>query len=190
MTQGTGAVKDLAAAAAAVRLVAMDVDGTLTDGGINIGNEGECYKRFHCRDGLAISASVRHGLPVALITGRDSRIVRLRASELHLPAEDVLTGVSDKGTALRELLTRYGITAKQVAYLGDDLNDLPVLTQVGLAACPADAVADVRSRCHVVLPHAGGQGAARDLLEFILKAKGQWEALVQEYINMGQGDRQ
>ena len=108
MTQGAGTGKDLTAAAAAVRLVVMDVDGTLTDGGIYIGNDGECCKRFHCRDGLAVSASVRHGLPVILLTGRDSRIIRLRAAELGLPAEAVLTGVADKGAALRQLLARYG----------------------------------------------------------------------------------
>ena len=190
MTQGAGTGKNLTAAAAAVRLVVMDVDGTLTDGGIYIGNDGECCKRFHCRDGLAVSASVRHGLPVILLTGRDSRIIRLRAAELGLPAEAVLTGVADKGAALRQLLARYGVTAGQVACLGDDLNDLPILTQAGLSACPADAAADVRVRVHVVLPHAGGQGAARDLLELIWKAKGQWESLVRDYIGMGRGDRQ
>jgi 3-deoxy-D-manno-octulosonate 8-phosphate phosphatase (KDO 8-P phosphatase) len=188
MTQGTGAVKDLAAAAAAVRLVAMDVDGTLTDGGINIGNEGECYKRFHCRDGLAISASVRHGLPVALITGRHSEIVLHRAMELGISS--VYENVIYKGKTLEQASKELDVPLEETAFMGDDLNDLPAFGRAAVTFAPADAAPEVRQRAMLVSDHNGGRGAVRDVIERILKAKGLWDQIVKEYEVQGQGDKQ
>ena len=102
MTKKEWTPEELQKLAAGIRLVAMDVDGTLTDGGIQIGNDGECFKRFNCRDGLGISTSVRHGLKIAIVTGRESRIIRIRAKEVGVDS-GVMTGVQDKAAALAAL---------------------------------------------------------------------------------------
>ena len=185
MTKKEWTPEELQKLAAGIRLVAMDVDGTLTDGGIQIGNDGECFKRFNCRDGLGISTSVRHGLKIAIVTGRESRIIRIRAKEVGVDS-----GVQDKAAALAALARLHHLELRETAFLGDDLNDLPALTRAGLAACPADAVPEVRERCQFVSAHKGGDGAAREFLEFLWKAKGQWDTIVQEYVEMGRGDRQ
>ena len=189
MTKKEWTPEELQKLAAGIRLVAMDVDGTLTDGGIQIGNDGECFKRFNCRDGLGISTSVRHGLKIAIVTGRESRIIRIRAKEVGVDS-GVMTGVQDKAAALAALARLHHLELRETAFLGDDLNDLPALTRAGLAACPADAVPEVRERCQFVSAHKGGDSAAREFLEFLWKAKGQWDTIVQEYVEMGRGDRQ
>ena len=153
-----------------IKLVALDMDGTLTDGSINIGVEGELFKRFNAKDGLGITAARRHGLRVAVITGRKGAIVQRRAEELGI-AEDVMTGISAKKKALQALAEKYSVSLEEIAFMGDDLNDLPALQAA-------------------VTPHKGGRGAVRDLLELILKARGIWDAIVEEYTEEGKEDRQ
>lgn len=189
MTEGTALIKGLEQKAAAIRLVALDMDGTLTDGSINIGPQGELFKRFNCRDGLVISAARRHGLRVAVITGRTGPIIRRRAQELGIE-DDILAGVSAKGEALRQLARSYGLPLSSIAFMGDDLNDLPALLAAGLSAAPADAAEDVKRRVDYLAPHGGGQGAVRDLLEFILQARGLWDTIINEYCGEGRADRQ
>ena len=172
-----------------IKLVALDMDGTLTDGSINIGGDGELFKRFNAKDGLGITTAVRHGLRVAVITGRKGPIVQRRAEELGI-AEDVMSGISAKKKALQALADKYNLSLKEIAFMGDDLNDLPALLTAGLSAAPADAAADVRQRVSYIATHNGGQGAVRDLLELILKARGLWTAIVEEYTEEGKGDRQ
>ena len=121
-----------------IKLVALDMDGTLTDGSINIGVEGELFKRFNAKDGLGITAARRHGLRVAVITGRKGVIVQRRAEELGI-AEDVMTGISAKKKALQALAEKYNVLLDEIAFMGDDLNDLPALKIAGLSAAPADA---------------------------------------------------
>ena len=175
--------------AARIRLVALDMDGTLTDGSINISGQGELFKRFNAKDGLGITAAKRHGLRVAVITGRKGPIIRYRAEELGI-AEDVMSGISAKKQALFALAGKHGLTPEEIAFMGDDLNDLPAILTAGLSAAPADAAEDVKSRVSWVSPHKGGQGAVRDLLELVLKARGIWDAIVREYSEEGKGDRQ
>lgn len=189
MTETTASGTELERKAAAIRLVALDMDGTLTDGSINIGAEGELFKRFNCRDGLAISAARRHGLRVAVITGRSGPIILRRAQELGIE-NDIIAGVAAKGETLRRLADSYGLPLASVAFMGDDLNDLPALLAAGLSAAPADAAADVKQKVDYLAPHAGGQGAVRDFLELILKARGLWDTIVSEYCAEGRGDRQ
>ena len=175
--------------AARIRLVALDMDGTLTDGSINIGAEGELFKRFNAKDGLGITAARRHGLRVSVITGRKGPIVQRRTEELGI-AEDALSGISAKKQALLALADKHNLTLEEIAFMGDDLNDLSALLAAGLSAAPADAAEDVRRRVSYIAPHKGGQGAVRDLLELILKARGIWDAIVDEYTEEGKEDRQ
>ena len=171
-----------------IRLLALDVDGVLTDGTLVFGREGDAFKHFHVRDGMGISLLRRMDIACALVTGRFSDMVRMRAEELKLDA--VCQGQQDKGAAFIELMERFQLTADQIAYIGDDLIDLPALRQAGLACAVADAVTEVRERAHFVTVSPGGHGAVREVAELILKAQGKWDAIVQGYLEQGQGDRQ
>jgi len=172
-----------------IKLVALDMDGTLTDGSINIGAEGELFKRFNAKDGLGITAAVRHGLHISVITGRKGPIVQRRTEELGIAA-DALSGISAKKQALQALAEKYDLSMEEIAFMGDDLNDLPALLAAGLSAAPADAADDVKLRVHYLSPRSGGQGAVRDLLELILKARGIWDTIVEEYTKEGNEVRQ
>ncbi len=162
--------------AAGVKLVVFDVDGVLTDGSLWYGPQGEALKRFNVKDGHAMVLARLTNLPVALLTARTSPMVEARAAELKLAK--VFQGRRDKGLALVELCGEFGLTPTDCAYMGDDLNDLPALQQAGLAACPADAVAEVRAAVHCVATAKGGHGAARELLELVLKATHRWAEAV------------
>jgi 3-deoxy-D-manno-octulosonate 8-phosphate phosphatase (KDO 8-P phosphatase) len=158
--------------ASGVRLLVFDVDGVLTDGGLWYGPDGEVMKRFDVKDGHALVLARLTGLPVALLTARTSRIVETRANELQLAR--VFQGRREKGPALLELCDELGVAPAATAYMGDDVNDLPAMAACGLTACPADAVDEVRQAVHFVSRHPGGRGAARELVELVLKATGRW----------------
>jgi len=166
----------LAARCQALRLVLSDVDGVLTDGTVLLLPDGREAKAFHIRDGLGMVLARRAGLKLGLISGRSSETVTARAAELGLDV--VRQGVSDKRAAFAEILREQGLRPEEVAYIGDDVNDLPVLTEVGLSAAPADATFEVRSQAFMVMEARGGQGCLREFLEAILKARGQWESLL------------
>jgi 3-deoxy-D-manno-octulosonate 8-phosphate phosphatase (KDO 8-P phosphatase) len=168
--------EELATRAARVRLLVFDVDGVLTDGGLYYGAEGELMKRFDVKDGHALVMARLAGLPAAILTARSSSIVEVRGRELGLAA--ILQGKKEKGPALDELLNQFSIPAESCAYMGDDLNDLGPMSRVGLSACPADAVPEVRQEAHFVAQSHGGRGAARELVELVLKASGRWEDVV------------
>jgi 3-deoxy-D-manno-octulosonate 8-phosphate phosphatase (KDO 8-P phosphatase) len=159
--------------AAAVKLAVFDVDGVLTDGGLFYGPDGEVMKRFDVKDGHAMVLCRLTSLPVALLTARSSRIVERRADELKLAK--VYQGRREKGPALVELCAELGLKPTDCSYMGDDVNDLAPLKLAGLAACPADAADEVRAAAHYVASKPGGRGAARELLELVLKATGRWE---------------
>lgn len=166
--------------AAKIRLVAFDVDGVLTDGGIYIGAEGELFKAFFCRDGLGIAIARQNGLKTAVITGRASLPVERRVRELHIDA--LWQGCMDKREAYRELKEKFAVTDEETAFIGDDLIDLPILVQAGFAGAPADAVPEVKRAAHVVSGFPGGRGAVREILEFLLKAQGKWETTVSNFM--------
>jgi 3-deoxy-D-manno-octulosonate 8-phosphate phosphatase (KDO 8-P phosphatase) len=166
--------------AAQVEYVLTDVDGVLTDGGIVFLGRDEEIRRFHVRDGSGIKYAQRAGLKVGFVSGRDSPVVARRAAELGVA--DLFQGSIKKLPVLEELMARHGLAAERFAYLGDDLIDLPILTRVGLAAAVADAHQEVRARAHLVTKTAGGQGALRELIEVVLKARGQWDALLAGYL--------
>ena len=156
--------------AARIRLVALDVDGVLTDGRLYYGPQGEALKVFDVRDGHGIRMLLAHGIEVAILSARASEIVAHRARELGVAR--VLQGRSDKAAAWAELLRDAAVPAECAAFIGDDLPDLPVLAQAGLAATVADARDEVRRAAHWVAAAPGGRGAVRALAEFILAAQG------------------
>lgn len=160
-------------------MLLMDVDGVLTDGTF-VPHGGDETKRFHSRDGIGLSLARRAGLKLGLISGRNSAVVAKRARELRM--QFVRLGVEDKSAALDEALDQENLSPDEVAYMGDDLPDLPVLRRVGLAAAVADAHFEVRSRVDYVTRTRGGFGAVRELIDQILSAKGLQETLVREYL--------
>ncbi len=157
-----------------------DVDGVLTDGRMYYGPEGEALKVFHVRDGLALKLAQRGGLKVGLLSARGGPAVEFRAKELGLDL--CLLHHKNKLAAFEGFLNDQGLTSHDVAFIGDDLQDLQVLTSCGLSFCPADAASEVRDRVHEVLNTAGGQGAAREAIERILRARGVWTDLVEPYL--------
>jgi 3-deoxy-D-manno-octulosonate 8-phosphate phosphatase (KDO 8-P phosphatase) len=163
-------MSDALARAAAVRLMAFDVDGTLTDGSILIGPDGEFGKRFSVRDGFGLVLLREAGVRIALVTGRSSTIVAQRARELRI--DTVLQGVGDKAAAMRELCAGAGLSLSQAGFMGDDWPDLPAMRVVGFAAAVADAVPEVRQAAHWTSSQGGGFGAARELAEHLLHAQG------------------
>jgi 3-deoxy-D-manno-octulosonate 8-phosphate phosphatase (KDO 8-P phosphatase) len=166
-------VSDLNARAANVKLLVFDVDGVMTDGGLYYGPQGEALKRFDVKDGHALVLARLTGLPAAILTARTSQIVEVRAQELKLVK--VMQGKKDKAPALVEMCTELALQPSDVAYMGDDVNDLAPMKLAGLAACPADAAPEVRGFVHYVAPSNGGRGAVRDLTELVLKATGRWD---------------
>lgn len=159
-----------------IRLVVLDVDGVLTDGSIWTGPDGELVKRFNTRDGLGIKMLQAAGIPVAILTGRNSRQTAARCAELGI--DSVSQGKLFKTDAWKAILTAHQVTAEETAYMGDDVPDIPVLHHAGLAAVPADANPDIVPLAQWVSPCRGGNGAVRSLAEFILRAQGRWDELV------------
>jgi 3-deoxy-D-manno-octulosonate 8-phosphate phosphatase (KDO 8-P phosphatase) len=162
--------------AAAVRLMAFDVDGTLTDGGLHVGPSGEGFKRFSVRDGLGLVLLREAGIRVALVTGRSSAIVEQRARELRI--DTVLQGVGDKAAAMRDLCTQAGLEPTQAGFMGDDWPDLPAMLAVGFAAAVADAAPQVKHVAHWVATAPAGGGAVRELAEYLLRAQGRLDAML------------
>jgi 3-deoxy-D-manno-octulosonate 8-phosphate phosphatase (KDO 8-P phosphatase) len=159
-----------------IRLLLSDVDGVMTDGRILLLPGGGEGKSFHVRDGLGILLAHRAGLRVGILSGRESEVVVSRARELGIGL--VRQGIRDKASCFREILKEEVLKPWEVAYLGDDLNDLPVLSEVGLSAAPADAPLDVRSQVFMVLDAPGGAGCLREFVEAILRSRGDWERVV------------
>jgi 3-deoxy-D-manno-octulosonate 8-phosphate phosphatase (KDO 8-P phosphatase) len=174
---GEGAGHDLDARCAPIELLIADVDGVLTDGVIAIDADGAETKHFHVRDGLGYALWHRAGKQSAVLSGRRAAAVERRAAELSI--SHVLQGHDAKAGPFGDLLARLGLEPRQACYIGDDLPDLPVLRAVGLAACPADAVAEVRGATHLITRAPGGRGAVREVIEVILKSQGKWESLVE-----------
>ena len=162
----------LLARAKPVRVVGFDVDGVCTDGKLYYGPAGEALHAFHARDGLGIVRARKAGLVLVAITGRTSKNVQARLSELGVP--HIVQGVMHKDAAFEPILREHGCTWAEAAFIGDDVNDLPCLTRVALAACVPDAARGVRERVHMVTEAAGGSGALREFLELILRAQGLW----------------
>lgn len=162
-----------------VRLLILDVDGVMTDGGIMIDDAGAESKSFNVRDGHGLKVLMRYGIEVALLTGRRSRAVEHRAAELGIA--EVHQGILNKAETFAEILQRRNLAPEETAYAGDDIVDIPVLRRVGFAVAPADAVPEVRQVVDYVTDCIGGRGAVRELCEVILRAQGFWAEVAARY---------
>jgi 3-deoxy-D-manno-octulosonate 8-phosphate phosphatase (KDO 8-P phosphatase) len=169
----------LAAKIREVRLLILDVDGVLTDGVIVIDDAGQESKHFDVRDGHGLKMLMRHGVEVALLTGRRSAVVEHRARELGIA--EVHQGAKHKLEVLEEILRRRELPAAAVGYVGDDVVDVPVLRRVGFAATVADAAQDIKSCVDYVTAKPGGRGAVREVCELILKAQDKWGDIAARY---------
>jgi 3-deoxy-D-manno-octulosonate 8-phosphate phosphatase (KDO 8-P phosphatase) len=172
-------VSDINEKASRIRLLLFDVDGVLTDGVVVMHTDGSESKGFHIRDGAAIVWAQRAGLPVGLLSARSSGATSHRAAQLAVRI--VLQGVPSKLAGYEQILRASAIEDAAVAYMGDDLLDLPVIARVGLSGAPADAAAEVRDRVDWVSRHDGGRGAVREFIELVLRAQGRWEAVTRDY---------
>lgn len=164
--------------ARSIKLILMDVDGTLTDGTLSVLPDGEEVKAYNVRDGMGILMAGKAGIDVGVITGKTSRSLGHRSSKLHLA--EIHQGVADKGKVLAEILERRKLAAEEVAYIGDDLGDLDVIRAVGLAAAVEDAHPLVRRHSDYICRLPGGRGAVREFIEFIIKSQGKWKTVLSE----------
>jgi 3-deoxy-D-manno-octulosonate 8-phosphate phosphatase (KDO 8-P phosphatase) len=173
-------MKDILERASQIKLLIFDVDGVLTDGSLFLGDDGQEYKAFHSQDGHGIKMLQRHGVRCAVITGRTSRVVEHRMRNLGI--ELVYQGQYNKLEGFADLLERIQLSPQQVAYVGDDVVDLPVMCRVGLAIAVQDAHPWVLKHAHWQTPRGGGRGAARDVCELLLEAQGVLRQELESYL--------
>jgi len=176
----TRVVNTAMARAASVRLMGFDVDGVLTDGALYFTAQGDEMKAFSSQDGHGLKMLQRAGVEVAIVSGRSSRALELRARNLGI--EELHMGVADKRALLAGLAARRGIDLAQAGYMGDDVVDLPILRACGFSATVADGHGEVRARVDYVAIRSGGRGAVREVCDLILRAQGKWDAAMAEYL--------
>lgn len=163
-----------------VKLIALDVDGTLTDGTLLYSDDGVQAKAFHVADGLGIVMAQAIGLKIAVISGRSSRTVERRMTELKVT--DLVQNCGDKAAALKNLLAKYDLNPNESAYVGDDINDLPAFSSVGVKIAVANAEGALKAQADWITPRSGGQGAVRDAINEILRRQGRLDEAVQAYL--------
>ncbi len=173
-------MQDILEKAARVKLVIFDVDGVLTDGSLFLGDDGQEYKAFHSQDGHGMVMLQSSGVRIAIITGRTSQVVATRMASLGI--SHLYQGQRDKRPAYAELKEKLGLTDADIAYVGDDVVDLPVMSQVGLAIAVQNAHAFTKQHAHWITPSAGGHGAAREVCELIMEAQGKLQEHLQTYL--------
>jgi 3-deoxy-D-manno-octulosonate 8-phosphate phosphatase (KDO 8-P phosphatase) len=164
----------------AVKAVMLDVDGVLTDGGIYYDPTGREIKRFHVADGLGMELLRHAGIRVVILSGRVAEAITRRAAELRVT--DCYQGVRDKKAQIEKLRQQWQLKAEELLYVGDDLNDLPAFEAVGVRVAVANADDMLRSQAHYVTQATGGNGAVREVCEWLLKARGEWEKAVEAYL--------
>jgi 3-deoxy-D-manno-octulosonate 8-phosphate phosphatase (KDO 8-P phosphatase) len=174
---------DFTRRAAGLEWLLFDVDGVLTDGLLYYSARGETLKRFNVKDGLAFRLAQRAGLRLGLLTGRSSKPLEKRARELDF--DTTIYGSKNKLEDFERFLKQQKTTPGRIAYIGDDLPDLPVLGRCALAFAPRDAAPEVRATAHRVLTVDGGRGAAREMIESLLRARGQWDEIVSTFAREG-----
>ena len=172
-------MRDILERASRIRLAIFDVDGVLTDGSLYIGDDGQEYKAFNSRDGHGMVLLRQTGVTLAIITGRSSEVVRIRMASLGI--SHVYQGIQDKLATYEELKQTLGLTDEAIAYVGDDVVDLPVLRRAGLAVAVADAHPLVQRHAHWRTASAGGRGAARDFCELLMEAQGTLDTMMARY---------
>lgn len=173
-------MRDILQRASRIKLVIFDVDGVLTDGSLFLGDDGQEYKAFHSKDGHGMVMLQQSGVAIAIITGRSSEVVRIRMESLGI--EYVYQGRRDKLPAYEELKRATGLDDAQIAYVGDDVVDLPVMTRVGLAITVQDGHPLAKQHAHWTTPSGGGHGAAREVCELIMDAQETLQPALQRYL--------
>jgi 3-deoxy-D-manno-octulosonate 8-phosphate phosphatase (KDO 8-P phosphatase) len=173
-------MQDILERASRIRLLIFDVDGVLTDGSLFIGDDGQEYKAFNSRDGHGMTMIQQTGVRLAIITGRTSRVVRIRMESLGI--QHVLQGKRDKLPAYEELRDAVGIPDEEIAYVGDDVVDLPIMRRVGLSIAVADAHPLVQLHAHWQTRSPGGRGAGRDVCELVMEAQGNLDTMMARYL--------
>ncbi|MED3915638.1 MULTISPECIES: KdsC family phosphatase [Priestia] len=164
-----------------IKLIILDVDGVLTDGSLLIGSDGTEYKQFNVKDGMGIGLAQFFGIEVAIMTGRFSNAVSLRANELNIT--HVYQSIKDKESELNKLAYKLGISLKEVCFIGDDINDIPVIKKVGFSFAPNDAVEFVKKHVNQVTKARGGRGAVREAIEFILSEQNNYDKFIMDYLD-------
>ena len=168
-----------------IKLLIFDVDGVLSDSKIIISNDGNEYKNFDVKDGLGLVFVQKLGIKVAIITGKSSRIVTDRLTALGLDPEDIFQGQKNKLNAYQTLKDKYSLKDSQIAYMGDDLPDIILMNKVGISAAPADCSNIVSEYADYNCKHNGGNGAAREFCEYLIKLSGKYDAMLQSFIDDG-----
>ncbi|MBI5188292.1 MAG: 3-deoxy-manno-octulosonate-8-phosphatase KdsC [Nitrospirae bacterium] len=171
--------KQIETLAKKIKLLILDVDGVLTDGSIILDNEGNELKSFHVRDGHGIKMLINAGIHVAIITGRHSKVVERRAQELGIT--EVFQKCHDKRDAYKQLVEKFSLSDSEIAYIGDDIVDISLLKRSGFSVAVADADDEVKADAMMITRNRGGRGAVREVCDFLLKAKGLWQEIIDEY---------
>ncbi|HWR58478.1 MAG TPA: HAD-IIIA family hydrolase [Thermodesulfovibrionales bacterium] len=171
--------KELKKIAKNIKLLILDVDGVMTDGSIILDNEGNEFKVFHVRDGHGIKMLAKAGIQVAIISGRQSKVVERRARELGI--KEVYQKCYAKTVAFDHITEKYRLDDSEVAFIGDDIVDIPVLRRVGLPIAVNDATDETKEFASMITKNRGGRGAVREVTDFLLRAKGLWGPMTKEY---------
>jgi 3-deoxy-D-manno-octulosonate 8-phosphate phosphatase (KDO 8-P phosphatase) len=177
-----GSKKELTEIAKRIKLLIFDVDGVLTDGSIMLDNTGNEYKSFHVRDGYGIKMLLHAGVRVAIVTGRKSEVVERRARELGVT--EVYQNCHNKILIYKKLIKKYSLSNKEIAYMGDDIVDAPIMARAGFPITVADADKEIKKYALMTTKNRGGKGAAREVTDFIIKAKGLWKRIFDEYFKI------
>ncbi len=164
----------------AIKILAIDVDGVLTDGSLLYDSQLQHTKAFHVHDGLGIRLAMNNGLKVVIITGHNTKAVEHRAKELELSA--LYQGVRDKGAVIRDLQAEFGVKPQEIAYIGDDINDIPAFETGCFRIAVRNASEDLKAISDYVTKKEGGFGAVREVIELIFKSKGQWDKIVADFV--------
>jgi len=174
-------MQDIQNKASQVKLVIFDVDGVLTDGSLFLGDDGQEYKAFHSKDGHGMVMLQQSGIMIGIITGRTSEVVRKRMESLGI--KHVFQGQKDKLPAYQQLKQELGLADEEIAYVGDDVVDLPVMTKVGLSIAVQDAHNATKEHAHWITPSAGGRGAAREVCEMLMQAQDKLQPALEHYLS-------
>jgi 3-deoxy-D-manno-octulosonate 8-phosphate phosphatase (KDO 8-P phosphatase) len=166
-----------------IKWILMDVDGTLTDGNLLVLPDGEELKTYNVRDGLGILLAHLAGLKTGIITGKTSKALEIRSDRLKMA--ELHQGILDKKRILDQILERNGLTAQEVAFIGDDLGDLDVIKSVGFSAAVADSHSEIKKHSHFICQNSGGKGAVREFIEFILSTQEKWEMIQENVKKLG-----
>ncbi len=166
-----------------LKYLVIDVDGTMTDGGVYYDENGNELKKFNTKDAAGFFAAHKAGIEILVLTGRECKATERRMKELKV--DFLHQNIKNKMEFLKDFIGSRNIAKEEIGYIGDDLNDLPPMTLTGFVGCPADSCAEVREKADYVSPLKGGEGAVRDIVEFILRKSGEWEEAVDEVYGIG-----